>query len=148
MHKHSAVILALATAIGPLYIASAATSYDFVIFHNNTSSAWTRISETIINATDSYSSQPDFNPAGGMKSGYYKSMSGRTTYYSATWEDTSDGTRCTFNSRSYVNAFGNMAFSYSITTSGPRATTVLCTGHVPTTSNLDGSYTFTYYAAY
>jgi hypothetical protein len=41
-----------------------------------------------------------------------------------------------------------MAFSYSISTSGPRASTVICTGNVPATSNLDGSYDFNYYASY
>ena len=148
MRKNAMAGLVMAAVLGPVGAASAATSYDFVIFHNNTPSAWQRVSESIINATDSSSSQPDFNPAGGMKSGYYKSTSGHTTYYSATWEDMSDGTSCTFNSRSYVNAFGNMAFSYSVTTAGPRASTVICTGHVPTYSNLDGSYDFNYYASY
>ncbi|WP_164011993.1 hypothetical protein [Pyxidicoccus trucidator] len=148
MRKNAMAGLVMAAVLGPVGAASAATSYDFVIFHNNTSSVWRRVSQSIINGDGWMVLQPDENPAGGTKSGYYKTMSGRTTYYSATWEDMSDGTSCTFNSRSYVNAFGNMAFAYSVTTAGLRASTVICTGHVPPYSNLDGSYDFNYYASY
>src|SRR5689334_15960218 len=101
MRKNAMVGLVMVAVMGPVGIASAATAYDFVIFHNNSSSEWVRVSESLINADGWVTAQPSVNPAGGTKSGYYKTQSGRTTYYSATWQDTSDGTSCTFNSRSY-----------------------------------------------
>lgn len=88
MHKRALTALVVAAVMGPVGVASAATSYDFVLFRNTTPSAWTRVRESII------------------------------------------------------------AFSYSVSTSGPRASTVICTGNVPTTLNLDGSYDFNYYASY
>lgn len=126
---------------------ASATAYDFVIFQNNTTSTWNKSSETMSGGTWA-TIPPSSNPAGGTKSGYYTAPNKASTSYSVKWTDSSDGTSCTFSSYAYQNSFGNMAFASSVTTAGPRASSVICVGTAPTTSNLDGSYDFNMSASY
>ncbi|KQV57005.1 MULTISPECIES: hypothetical protein [unclassified Caulobacter] len=142
------LLSAAALLVGVAMAGSAsATAYDFVIFKNNSPSTWTKSNETMSGGTWA-TIPPSSNPAGGTKSGYYTAPNKAPTSYSVRWTDSSDGTSCTFSSYAYQNSFGNMAFSSSVTTAGPRAASVICVGAVPSTSNLDGSYDFNMSAGY
>jgi hypothetical protein len=143
------VALSIAALLAGVAVAgsASATAYDFVIFQNNTTSTWNKSNETM--SGGSWATIPaSANPAGGTKSGYYTAPNKASTSYSVKWTDSSDGTSCTFSSYAYQNSFGNMAFAASVSSAGPRAATVICTGVVPTTSNLDGSYDFNMSASY
>lgn len=144
MRRFGFSLAALAASTALLGAGAASAAADFAIFKNNeTAGTWSKISES--NSTGSFVVQmASTNPAGGMKSSLYEPADHTASSYAAEWAPpTGTGTgTCFFSSNAHINAFGNMAFSQSVTnsTSQPH----VCTGSVPATSNLDGSYDYNF----
>jgi hypothetical protein len=151
MQKRVLAAFVVAAVMGPVGAASAAEGR--MLFHNNSPSTW-RLATNPPPALspDAYWSDYQESPIGSGDSSYgafeYTPSYSKTTY-SATWEDVSDGTSCTFESWSVKNSYGNVRFGYAIPKKeGPRASVVKCTGSVPTTTNGTGTYQFDYYVSY